>query len=175
MKLYYQLKKGHQGDKEAVEYVYLKFYPIIKRISKGLDYKEGETDLTIAFLEVIQNIDFDNFPKNEGQITNFLCKLLKNKAVDLFRKNVIGRQDDLCLDYDLLHDENFDLDSNVFISSLISSLSPIQRNVIIKKFIYQYTDIEISRELGISRQAVNRTKNRALNSLRKKLDKENES
>ncbi|KAA8666397.1 sigma factor-like helix-turn-helix DNA-binding protein [Clostridium sp. HV4-5-A1G] len=40
------------------------------------------------------------------------------------------------------------------------------KKVIIKKFFYGFTDTEIGKQLSISRQAVNRLKNRALERLR---------
>ncbi|WP_432662192.1 sigma-70 family RNA polymerase sigma factor [Wukongibacter baidiensis] len=171
MSLYYQLKKWQGGSKEVEDDICLKFCPIIRNLSKKLEYEEGETDLTIAFLEFIKKIDLTKFEKKDRKIAKFICKFLKNKSIDLLRKHRNKRKEHLHINYDILFGETPDFNSNIFISYLLDSLPPMQRTIIIKKFLYQYTDREISELLGISRQAVNRTKNRGLKNLRKELTK----
>lgn len=169
MSLYYQLMEWQKGNKEVEEGICLKFYPIIKSLSKKLYYEWGETDLTIALIELIKSIDLTKFEDNDKRIAKFIYKFLQNKSIDLFRKYCNKRQEDLPINYDILYTETPDFSSNIFISSLMDSLPPMQRRVIEKKFLYKYTDKEISELLGISRQAVNRAKNRGLKNLRKKL------
>ncbi len=170
MSLYYQLKKGQEGNKEATKDIYLQFYPNIKKLSKNLNYEEGETDLTIAFLELIKTINLSKLPTDDKSLIKFIYKSLKNKSTDLFRKNVVNRQDLLYLNLDILCDKEFNFNSNIFVSHLLSSLPPMQRTVLVRKFIQQYTDREISQILKISRQAVNKLKNRGLKNLRKILN-----
>ncbi|WP_165916429.1 RNA polymerase sigma factor sigma-70 region 4 domain-containing protein [Marinisporobacter balticus] len=46
---------------------------------------------------------------------------------------------------DLLSDENIpDIESTVFISMLLDALIPLQREVILRKFIYGFSDAEIA-------------------------------
>ena len=53
------------------------------------------------------------------------------------------------------------------IRRLTEHLSEIQRQVISLKYWYGYSEVDIAQMLHITRQAVNRTKNRAINELRK--------
>ena len=49
---------------------------------------------------------------------------------------------------------------------MLGTLSKKQRDVIIYKYFMNFTDVEIAEVMGISRQAVNRIKNRGLETLR---------
>jgi RNA polymerase sigma factor (sigma-70 family) len=171
MSLYYQLREWQSGNKEFEDDICSKFCPIIKNLSKKLncEYEEGETDLTIAFIQLIKEIDLTKFEERDKKVAKFICKFLENKSIDLLRKYRNKGKEYLQINYDILHEQAPDFSSNIFMSSLLSSLPYKQRTVIVKKFIYQYTDREIAESLGISRQAVNGAKNRGLKNLRKKL------
>ena len=48
-----------------------------------------------------------------------------------------------------------------------SSLTKLQKQILVAEYVYGYSDVELSRKLHTTRQAVNRTKNRAIDMLRK--------
>ncbi|SHK59335.1 RNA polymerase sigma factor, sigma-70 family [Tepidibacter formicigenes DSM 15518] len=171
MELYLFICKAQKGDKKSISDLYLDFYPTIKKLSNNIGYEEAETDLTISFLELIKNMDIKCFfNKDNKQIAKFINTFLKNKSVDFFRKYVLKKKEMVEINYDLLSDNsNIDFYSNVFILELLEKLSYLQKEIITKKIIYDFSDTEIANQLGISRQAVNSTKNRALNRLRKIL------
>lgn len=179
MGLYYLLQRVQKGDSSAVMDIYLKFNPIIKKLSKKLSYEEAETDLIIAFLETLKEIKIDKFHiKSDGAIVNYIYIFLRNKSVNLFKKNILKRTQTTELDLDILIDPvSIDLDSNIFIANLLKELPVLQRQVLKRKFIQDFSDKEIAPLLGISRQAVNRVKNRGLMNLRKilELNKEGET
>ena len=52
------------------------------------------------------------------------------------------------------------------VEDMLNCLSQKQKLIMIYKYIYGYSDIEISMLLNISRQAVNRLKNRAITTLK---------
>lgn len=172
MRLYYLLLKAQRGEAGAVMDMCLKFNPIIKKLSKKLGYEESETDLIIAFLETLKEIKIDKFHiKSDGAIVNYIYRLLSNKSVNLFKKNVSKNIQTTQLDLDILIDPvSIDFDSQIFIANILNSLPLLQRKVLRKKFIDDFSDKEIAESLGISRQAVNRAKNRGLMNLRKILD-----
>jgi RNA polymerase sigma factor (sigma-70 family) len=171
MDLYALLCNSQKGDEEATKELFLDFYPAIKNLSKKISYEEAETDLTISFLEFIKRIDIGKFfYKDKKEIAKFINVFLKNKSVDLFRKHVLRQEELVEINYDLLKDpSNGDFISNIFVSELIEKLPLRQRQVIVKKFIFEFSDIEIANQLQISRQAVNSIKRRALNRLKKIL------
>ncbi|MCT4606285.1 MAG: RNA polymerase sigma factor [Marinisporobacter sp.] len=172
MGLYYLLQRVQRGDEEAVANIYLKFKPTIKKLSRNLSYEEAETDLIIAFLETIREIEIDKLHvKSDGVVINYIYTFLKNKSINLFKKNILQRTQTTQLDLDILVDDALiDVDSNIFIANLLISLPVLQREVLKKKFIQDFSYKEIAKLLGISRQAVNRAKNRGLMNLRKILN-----
>ncbi|WP_165000454.1 RNA polymerase sigma factor [Anaerophilus nitritogenes] len=170
MELYEMLQQAHIGDEEATISIYLKFNLLIKKLSRDLNYEEAETDLIIALLEMIQDIKLDKLHmQNDGAIVNYIYRFLKNRSVNLFKKNILQKPKYASLEVDITDDVGDDLDNMIFISTLMDSLPSLQREVIKRKFIQEFSDQEISSLLGISRQAVNRAKNRGLHNLRKNL------
>jgi RNA polymerase sigma factor (sigma-70 family) len=169
MELYYLLEKTQKGDEEAAVELLFKFRPAIKSFSKKLNYEEAETDLIIAFLETAKKINLRGFHvKSDGAIVNYFYFLLKNRSVNLFKNNVLRKIETVELKLDIIADDAAGtVDDKVFVSTLLDSLLPLQREVIKKKFLQEFTDKEIALSLGVSRQAVNRTKNRGLDNLRK--------
>lgn len=59
--------------------------------------------------------------------------------------------------------------SNIEIEDILSKLPLNQRIVLKERFINQKSYIEIANELGVTRQAINRSKNRGLKNLNKYL------
>lgn len=53
------------------------------------------------------------------------------------------------------------------VDTLINKLTKKEKTVIILKYFYEYSDVEIANIFGVSRQAINKTKNRALNKMKK--------
>lgn len=71
------------------------------------------------------------------------------------------------LNHEILADKTMEnVEDIVLTSILIDSLTKQQKYVIAMKFIYGLSENEIAEILKISRQAVNRTKNRALQKLK---------
>ena len=51
---------------------------------------------------------------------------------------------------------------------MLTGLTALQRKVLVIRYLYGYSDAEIADQLHISRQAVNRAKNRAVAVLKEK-------
>jgi RNA polymerase sigma factor (sigma-70 family) len=168
MDLYNLIRDSQLGDTNSTSNLYLDFSNTIKKLSKNIDYEEAETDLIISFLDLIKEIDIDSFKdKDNKQLAKFIHTYLRNKAVDLFRKYVMKKKIVIGINYDLLCDNSHvDFDNNIFISSLLDSLPEKQRKIIILKYIYGFSNIEIAKLLKVSRQAINNVKNRALKNLK---------
>ncbi|WP_129596241.1 RNA polymerase sigma factor [Anaerophilus nitritogenes] len=170
MELYNLLQQAHNGHKEAVISIYLRFNPTIKKFSRKLRYEEAETDLIIALLELIRDINLNKLHmQSDGAIVNYIYRFLKNKSINLLKKNILQNLKTVPLESTIISDAKIHIDSMIFTSSLINSLPSLQREVIKRKFVQEFSDREIANLLGISRQAVNRAKNRGLHNLRKTL------
>ena len=70
-------------------------------------------------------------------------------------------------DDDILFEEMIELEQ------FCSFLTKLQKQILIAEYVYGYSDAEFSRKLHTTRQAVNRTKNRAIDMLRNFYGKQN--
>lgn len=96
--------------------------------------------------------------------------MFKKRMLNLLKKSRNKFEEFLEINHEIVADESLDdIYNEVLTSILLQSLSKNQRYIITMKFMYHLSDKDIAKRLGISRQAVNRTKNRALNNLRKFL------
>ncbi|SHK41784.1 RNA polymerase sigma factor [Tepidibacter formicigenes] len=168
MELYDLLQRAKNNDKDAAYEIIKDFNPTLKKLSNSLHHEEAETDLIIELLKLIQ-IDIAKFNNsNNKQIAKYIHIHLKKRTLDLLKSNENKFKEYLEINHDILADESIvDIEISVLTSILIESLVSQQRDIITMEFIHGFSEKDIARILGISRQAVNRTKNRALKNLRK--------
>ncbi|MHC1723439.1 MAG: RNA polymerase sigma factor [Aminipila sp.] len=166
------LKLANGGNQEAICYFIKKFQLLIRKYARQLNYDCAETDLIIYLLEFIKKMDIEKICKlSEGEIVNYIIRLLRNKKIDIYRKN--------CLAIEEIHTEEeryieneLEIEDQMDLNQLINTLPDKHRTVIVSKYIYGYSDAEIGTSLGISRQAVNKLKNKALKNLRIQIKEE---
>lgn len=107
------------GDQDSLESIINKFKPIICKLARKLNYEEAETDLIIVFIQLVRFIKLENFMNiSEGALVNYLYNSLKNKAVDLFRKYVLKKKEEVSISLDLSSCDE-DVDSKLFINDLL--------------------------------------------------------
>lgn len=144
-------------------------YEQYKKLILFYSSKVGDDDtlqeLNIFLIELLYDIDisiFDDSSKNG--IHKYIAVSLRNQYLKISRNKS---------DYAKLYCELYEneikcslSEENLFIDEVLRNLSDRQRLIILYKYVYNYTDSEIAFMLSISRQAVNRLKNRALSVLR---------
>jgi RNA polymerase sigma factor (sigma-70 family) len=164
MDLFSIFKSAQMGNEEAILILYNKFLPKIKRCSMKLNYETAETDITIRFLEFIKDTNFDALISNcDGAVVNYTNRFFNNTFVDLLN----SRSSHMLFVY--LDDENsfikdiptYDDQSNLDIDCF-PFLTELQKKIILYRYIYGYSSQEIAQKLKVSRQAIDRTKNRAI-------------
>lgn len=162
------IEKIQGGNQEAFVEIIYKFEPTIKKFSRELNYEEAETDLIIALIEIVKGLKLNNLKsKNDGVIVNYIYNSLRIRKIDLFRKYVKGVKEEIELNLDIMENESiYQIEDGIFIKDLLNPLTDIQKNVVVEKFIKGYSDAEIATKLHISRQAVNKAKNKALKILK---------
>jgi RNA polymerase sigma factor (sigma-70 family) len=163
------IKQAKKGDKDSLMELLSRFKPLIKKYSNELKYEEAETDLIISFITIIKTLKIKEI-NYEGQAVNYIYVSLRNKKIDLFRKYVQGIQEECEINLDIVADKSIpEKEDKILIKKLLTLLTDLQRKILKAKFFMGYSENEIGKRLHISRQAVNRAKNRALNKLRKYL------
>lgn len=162
------ISNAQNGDKDALAELLAKFKPLLRKLSKELKYEEAESDLIIYFIKMIKNLELDGI-NYTGQAVNYIYKAMNHKKIDLFRKNIKNDfQEEVKLNLNFVAAKtNHNLEHKILLKKLLSSKTTnLQKIILKKKFIEGYSEKEIGEKLNISRQAVNRAKNRALNKIR---------
>jgi RNA polymerase sigma factor (sigma-70 family) len=168
MDLYSIYKLAQAGDEQSILKLYNKFLPKIQKCGRNLYYDEAETDITIRFLEFIRKTNFDSLiSKCDGAVISYTNKFFENTYKNLLISRgthvpLIYLDDENSFTNDVTYyDDQSDLENDCFLF-----LTELQRKIIVYRYIYGYSIQEISDKLNVSRQAVNRTKNRAIKIIR---------
>lgn len=168
------VKEAQLGNEESMLAIIEKFDPLIKKYSRKLDYDGANSDLIIALIETIKSIPIfkNNDLKREEYIVGYINTSIRRKYIKLSKKNIeiINRETELntniLLKSTTEESQNL-IDNRIFLNILLDKLSEYQHKVINNLFIFNISEADLARQLNISRQSVNRLKNRALDKLRK--------
>lgn len=169
------VKKAQLDNKDSMLAIIEKFDPLIKKYSRKLEYDGANSDLIIALIETIKFIPiFKNDElKREEYIVGYINTSIKRKYIKLSKKNIEILNKEIELEPDILlkitteeTSQNL-IDNRIFLNILLDKLSEYQHKIINKIFICNISEADLARQLNISRQSVNRLKNRALDNLRK--------
>lgn len=176
--LYNMVIMAKKGDRLAIENIINLFEPAILSNIKDLysynfinkfDIEDNKQELILAILNSIKMIPIEKQSFcNDGCIINYINRSIKNKKLEFlnkyFKRYKIENQYEF--DFNLIICNENNIDSQVIFEDLVSNLNENERNIIENKFLLEKSDVEIGHMLHISRQAVNKTKNRALNKLK---------
>lgn len=172
--LNYMVKKAQNGDEKYMMDIMEKFNPLIKKYSRKLKYDDAEADIIIFLIETINKIPiFNNINLNKDEcIVGYISISIKNKYINLSKKYIDIVNKEIELDTNIfsgysLQDEQKSIDNHIFVTFLLDKLPGYQRQIIENIFMDNISVIDISKRLHISRQSVNKTKNRALSNLKK--------
>ena len=147
-----------------------------------IGFADCKQELTLFLLELIRNIDVSKFPTDDSDTPNrYICVALRNKYIALSKQNQnefkhrIQFEDEVeevsvleqaFLKLDIQKDIEFEQIISVELEEALNGLSPKQKDVIVYKYIYGFSDAEIGEIFNISRQAINKLKNRAFETLK---------
>lgn len=162
------LLSAQKGDKDNLYILIEKFKPLTDKYARQLNYYCAETDMAICLIELIQNIDWTRFIESgDGQAVNYIVRALHNKKIDLFRKNVSGKYNTVHFDAEQMSQIapstiiDF-MDTLLEWTDILHNLTESQRKILLLEYISGYSNAEIARKLGVTRQAVFRCKKRAI-------------
>ncbi|EHJ00477.1 RNA polymerase sigma factor, sigma-70 family [Clostridium sp. DL-VIII] len=165
--------KTFHNNQEVFGDILTHFTSKIKYLSYKLKYPEAETDLIIYLYELLKVIDEQKF-NTDKDILMYIYKCLNNKSISLFHKIAKDKESMTFTSeaetLDVIDcNEKDDEYSDIVFNDLISSLNPKQKELMFYKFYLQLSDIEIAKLFKITRQAVNKSLRKALETLRQEL------
>jgi RNA polymerase sigma factor (sigma-70 family) len=167
------IEKLKKQDKSSLDILNREFGGLICYYAKRLGGEDYLAELRSALIEILYKINIQKFKRDDSDsINRYISVALRNKYIALsnkkqeYEKVKLGKVDDI-----YTYSVNFE--ERILVKDMLELLSSKQRQIITYKYIYGYSDIEISRFLNISRQAVNRLKIRAINTIREYYGIEN--
>jgi hypothetical protein len=169
--IYRLMQRAKSGDKEIMEFLIIKFEPIINSLSWKLNNEYGKTDLTIFFIKLIYSIKLDSMVNlSEGALVNYIVKSLKRECYRLNRLQLISDCEMNDNAFVILNDY-IEIEHKIFLDELVHNriINKRQEYVLLKKYYNECTDQEIANELCISRQAVSKMHKLAIKNLKEYL------
>lgn len=168
--LYEVFKMAQEGNNIAKMYLYKKFLPCIEGFGRKLFYEEAETDLTIYLLEFIKKMNLEKFKnRNDGEIVNYVHLAFKSKYLNILRKIINKKIETTIFETDFVYFDRYETIEEEHFFRLLKELNYIQKKIIIGKYVYDYSDVELASILNVSRQTISKQKKKALTLLKNKL------
>jgi RNA polymerase sigma factor (sigma-70 family) len=163
------IEKFKSGDTEVYSLIYSEFEKLIGLYASRLKYEDAVSELTLFLIELLFSIDLSKFDDGMGfWIKRYIAVSIKNRYIALSIKNSKYQSFNMSI-FDNSGSYLKSMDEKIILIDGFDRLSQKQRQVLVYMYIYGYSICEISKIFGISRQAVNDIKNRALINLKKFL------
>ena len=144
------------------------FVPLIKKYASKMSSEDAFADLRLEFIEIILGIDTERFANYaEPQILSYIKTSVYNAYIKLSKKKCNYENNTFPVEdiRDEIEKSHYDEYENVFLEDLKKYLSGNEFDVIYKHFFCGLTINDIALIKGVSRQAVNQVKARAIKKL----------
>ncbi len=170
-----KLIRAVKEDKEMFGLIICQFEPMIKKYTKLLYKDEAEdirAELIAALWEAVCNITFYN---KDGQTVNYLSRAIKNKYLELYRKSRKQNDNIITVEEEELQkrtefDHSFEnLMTEDDMNRFGRKLEGKKKDIFELIFCKEYSDIEVARELKVSRQYVHRIKMSLIENIRQEI------
>lgn len=159
------IKKLKNRSSSTFEKVYCQYKNLIFYHAYSIvNNKEDADDITQnTFIKLMKNIDAID---DNSSLKALLSKIAKNEAIDVYRRNANRKE---IYNEDLLNNQadgsNNEKDFNVIIS-LNNTLEELDAKIVSLKIVYDYSFIEIAKELEITLGTVQARYYKALEQLK---------
>ncbi|MDD6794662.1 MAG: sigma-70 family RNA polymerase sigma factor [Clostridiaceae bacterium] len=168
--LFDRLRKAQNHDDESIQFIVVKFEPLLKKYANRLpDLEDAKSELTLKLLNVINKIPLDkDIFKKDSYIISYINISIKNCYYSLYLENQKNHnlKNKFILNYDLTVHEHY----NLLFYDLIKNLSKKEKYIFKMKYINNYSNSEIASTLNVSRQNVQICIKRALEKLKKNIN-----
>lgn len=166
--LYELLKEAQEGQERSTLALLERFEPLMKKYAKMLGYEDAMQDLTLAFLNVIINMTLKEKYCSDGQIINYFSKAIYHEYIRL-AKAFYRHESEIAFDENIKTEVEEKIVETDFHDGMdvLNVLTERQKQVVYLLYFCDFSAKEIAAILGVSRQAINKTKNNALEILRK--------
>ena len=165
------------GSNDAVVELWTRFTPLLKHYARKLRYEDAYSDLSLAFLILINQIAHNPTLREEGPIVSYIQISIKwtyyklNQKVEEYQRRHFNLDTSPDVYARMLEINHAGSDDYAFIEieDAFSTLSRMERQVIYGVFKDGHSAADLAQQYGCSRQAITQAKRRALKKLRKQL------
>ena len=167
-----------KGNKAVGDEIVCRFSPLLKRYASLLHYEDAFYDLQLYFIEFMYSQAIENKFDNDYCLLAYLKKSIRNAYIQISQRMQV--QNTTLRFYNQLSDEeihSIETDNAAYDDYFSSEydfinnlLTEKERITIYRLYIMDYSVAEVAKMDNTTRQTANRTKNRALNKLRKYLN-----
>ncbi len=155
------IKKFKSQDMSVFEAIYGEFAKLINFYASHIATEDANSELTLFLIELLYAVDLSRFKNdcNEG-LKKYIAVCIRNEYISISKsKEKLER-----FTYELF--ENYagyteNQEDKIAVEQVFKYLTEKQRKVLVYRYKYGYSDVEIANILNIKRQAVNQLKNRA--------------
>lgn len=152
------------------------FDKLLKKYARLLGTEDAYEDLRLFFFELLDKLkDKRVCYDNDGYVVSYISKSIKNQYIALSKGNSAIKSSVFSdvSDEQMIYIEQIAATEDVVNITdyfpVNNKLSPREETILQQFFVGEYSIEEIAQQFGISRQAVNQAKNRALNKIRKEI------
>lgn len=168
------IKEYQEGNHECLLLIIEKLKPAIFKYAKKLflnDFEDSVAELELAVLESVSKIPYT---ENEAQCLTFLINAIKNKYWELARKSNKISDAELPLEeqfpvYSYLENEYSNCELRLDLERALSTCNATQKKLLSEIIFEGKSSSLVATELHISRQYVNRIKNKWLEQIEKEI------
>lgn len=177
--IYEKIVSAQSGNEPAMLELIEQFSPLLKKYAHLLQTEDSLDELTVDFIELIMAVKLTSLRShNDGALVNYIKKTMRYKYISRSKR----RQQEA----EILHWDDFEeavqrkheprcplfTSEAEFLQGIPAKiLSSSELSIIAMIYLEGYSAAEIARAKGITRQAVNQIKRRALKKLHKAICK----
>ncbi len=169
-----EIIKIQRGNNDSTLKLIEKFNPTLKKYAHSLSYEDAYSDLLVDFIELLSRIKVEKIQnKADGCMISYLTTSIHSSYIKKLIK--IKQMRNFTIYSDLTEKELYYIDSltatndtyiNTDFDLLRKTLTDSEFTIIKMIFYRGYSVAETAGAMGITRQAVNQMKNRALKKLK---------
>lgn len=174
--------KAQKGDEKSTLELITLFNRLMTRYAYLLEYEDAINDLTLDFIALLKQINTTIFEgKSDGVVVNYIAQSIRHSYIRLSKQQAKVNSNETLFENlsegQRYYVENANTCTNnelLGITELLSgkNLTDSERNVLIWEFCFGMTSAEIARAKSVSRQSINQIKKRAIQKLRKELERD---
>ncbi len=162
------IEKFKMRDMSVFPLIFSEFESLLHYYAAKGKAEDMFQELSVFLVELLYKINLSKFEKDyTDSLKRYIAVSIGNKYTAFSKADNLLKRNNML--YESLISVSDDFSQRQFLNDALNILTQKQRKIMLCKYIYNYSDVEIANELGISRQAVNRIKNRAVESMREYL------